>query len=80
LASITTGLTPGEHGLVGYRIDIAGEILNVIRWNTSAGDARRQCEPAKVQPFRPFMGERVPVVSKAELERSAFTEAHLRGI
>ncbi len=79
LASITTGLTPGEHGLVGYRIDMAGEVLNVIRWSTSAGDARRQCEPAKVQPFRPFMGERVPVVSKAELEGSAFTEAHLRG-
>ena len=79
LTSITTGLTPGEHGVVGYRIDIAGEVLNVLRWHTSAGDARRSIEPRATQPFTPFMGERVPVVSKAELEGSAFTEAHLRG-
>jgi hypothetical protein len=79
LTSITTGLTPGEHGIVGYRMDIAGEVLNVLRWNTSHGDARRQIEPATTQPFQPFLGERVPVVSKAELEGSAFTEAHLRG-
>ncbi|MEI8239998.1 MAG: alkaline phosphatase family protein [Actinomycetota bacterium] len=79
LTSITTGLTPGEHGIVGYRIDVGGEVLNVLRWNTSHGDARRQIEPMVTQPFQPFLGERVPVVSKAELEGSAFTEAHLRG-
>jgi hypothetical protein len=79
LTSITTGLTPGEHGIVGYRMDIAGDVLNVLRWSTSHGDARRQIEPALTQPFVPFLGERVPVVSKAELEGSAFTEAHLRG-
>ena len=37
LTSITTGLTPGEHGLVGYRIDVGGEVLNVLRWATSGG-------------------------------------------
>lgn len=79
LTSITTGLTPGEHGLVGYRIEIAGEILNVLRWGTSSGDARRSIEPSSTQPFAPFLGERIPVVSKAELESTAFTEAHLRG-
>jgi hypothetical protein len=79
LTSITTGLTPGEHGLVGYRIDLGGDVMNVLRWNTDHGDARRQHEPARVQPFEPFLGESVPVVSKAELENSAFTEAHLRG-
>jgi len=79
LTSITTGLTPGEHGIVGYRIDIAGDVLNVLRWYGSSGDARRQVEPRVTQPFAPFMGESVPVVSKAELEGSAFTEAHLRG-
>jgi hypothetical protein len=36
-------------------------------------------EPRTTQPFAPFLGESVPVVSKAELEGSAFTEAHLRG-
>ena len=79
LTSISTGLTPGEHGLVGYRIDMSGDILNVLRWSTGSGDARRQIEPAATQPFRPFLGESVPVVSRIELEGSAFTEAHLRG-
>ncbi len=80
LASITTGLTPGEHGLVGYRIDVGGDVLNVLRWWTDrGGDARRAHEPTRLQPFAPFMGESVPVVSKAELEASAFSAAHLRG-
>lgn len=79
LTSITTGLTPGEHGIVGYRMEVTGEILNVLRWSTGHGDSRRQIDPNTTQPFVPFMGERVPVVSKAELEKSAFTEAHLRG-
>ncbi len=79
LTSIATGLTPGEHGLVGYRMDMSGEVLNVLRWHTSRGDARRQIEPSVTQPFAPFLGERVPVVGKADLEASAFTAAHLRG-
>ncbi|HEX3088269.1 MAG TPA: alkaline phosphatase family protein [Ilumatobacteraceae bacterium] len=79
LTSITTGLTPGEHGLVGYRMEVGGEVLNVLRWATESGDARRKHEPRRVQPFAPFMGEPVPVVTKADFERTAFTEAHLRG-
>ena len=79
LTSISTGLTPGEHGLIGYRMDMSGEVLNVLRWSTGSGDVRRQIEPSATQPFRPFLGESVPVVSRAELEGSAFTEAHLRG-
>jgi len=80
LTSITTGLTPGEHGLIGYRIDVGGDVLNVLRWHTDGpGDARRQHEPQRLQPFAPFMGETVPVVSKGELERSSFSAAHLRG-
>ncbi len=80
LTSITTGLTPGEHGLIGYRIDVGGDVLNVLRWHTDGdGDARRLHEPKRLQPFEPFMGEHVPVVSKADLERSSFSTAHLRG-
>lgn len=80
LTSITTGLTPGEHGLIGYRIDVGGDVLNILRWQTDQpGDARRIHEPASLQPFAPFMGEAVPVISKAELEQSAFTAAHHRG-
>jgi predicted AlkP superfamily pyrophosphatase or phosphodiesterase len=80
LTSITTGLTPGEHGLIGYRIDVGGDVLNVLRWWADRqGDVRRMYEPAQMQPFAPFLGHAVPVVSKADLEASAFTAAHLRG-
>jgi hypothetical protein len=79
LTSITTGLAPGEHGLVGYRMELAGEVINVLRWNGERGDLRRKFAPSDTQPFEPFMGHRVAVVSKAELESTAFTEAHLRG-
>jgi hypothetical protein len=80
LASITTGLTPGEHGVVGYRMAINGEVLNVLRWNTAAGDARQRLVPAEVQPIRPFLGAAVPVVAKAEFAGSGFTQAHLAGV
>mgnify|MGYP001491131775 CR=1 FL=1 len=79
LTSITTGLTPGEHGLVGYRMDVGGEVLNVLRWATASGDARQKYEPRRIQPFAPFMGEPVPVVTKMDFERTGFTDAHLRG-
>lgn len=79
LTSIATGLTPAEHGLLGYRFDIGGEVINVLRWYGDKHDLRRSHPPRDVQPFAPFLGESPPVVSRAELEGSAFTEAHLRG-
>lgn len=79
LCSIATGLTPAEHGLVGYRLLLQGDVLNVLRWATAEGDRRRALPPADVQPFAPFLGYSVPVISPAELEGTAFTEAHLRG-
>jgi Type I phosphodiesterase / nucleotide pyrophosphatase len=77
LTSITTGLPPGEHGMVGYRMAVHGEVLNVLRWSTSAGDARQSIPPSKLQPTPPFLGERPPVVTRAEYRRSGFTGAHL---
>ena len=79
LTSITTGLTPAEHGLIGYRFDIGGDVMNVLRWHGDRGDVRRSHPPRDMQPFTPFLGESPPVISKAELEGSGFTEAHLRG-
>ena len=79
LTSITTGLTPGEHGIVGYRMVLGGDVLNVLRWAVDDKIVRRQKPPPEVQPFEPFLGYAVPVVSMAELENSAFSEAHLRG-
>lgn len=79
LSSIATGLTPAEHGLLGYRMMIGGEVLNVLRWNSAGSDRRRSFPPRDVQPFAAFMGHDVPVISPAELQTSAFTEAHLWG-
>jgi hypothetical protein len=80
LSSIATGLTPGEHGLVGYRMMLGGEVINVLRWQVEQQDRRRSRPPADVQPYPAFLGRAsIPVVSPAELEGSAFTEAHLRG-
>jgi len=79
LSSITTGLSPAEHGLIGYRIVVGGEVMNVLRWSVGDQAVRRSHPPRDVQPFEPFLGHAVPVVSPAELQNSAFTEAHLRG-
>ena len=79
LTSIATGLTPGEHGMMGYRIDLGGHVVQMLRWGDDKGDLRTTYPPDLVQPCPPFMGAAVPVLSKAELEGSAFTEAHLRG-
>ncbi|MCU1345803.1 MAG: hypothetical protein JWL70_2069 [Acidimicrobiia bacterium] len=79
LTSIATGLTPGEHGVVGYRMVVHGEVLNTLRWTTAGGDARRRLAPAMVQSAPSFMGMRSPVVAKVETAQSGFTAAHLAG-
>jgi predicted AlkP superfamily pyrophosphatase or phosphodiesterase len=78
LTSIATGVAPGEHGLIGYRIDFAGRVVQMLRWADDRGDARRRLTPRDVQPCPPFMGGSIPVLSKAEFDGTAFTEAHLR--
>ncbi len=77
LTSLSTGLPPGEHGVMGYRIQMYGEVLNVLRWTTAAGDARQTIPPAKLQLHPAFIGHRPPVVTRAEFARSGFTGAHL---
>lgn len=80
LTSITTGLTPGEHGLVGYRFAIDGHILNALRWSDVDGvDLRNKVPPETVQPFDPFMGESIAYVTRSEFENSGFTKAGWRG-
>ena len=80
LTSLVTGLTPGEHGLIGYRIDMGDTVMNVLRWGDENGDLRRRYPPSTIQSCPAFQGLRVPVSSKAELEGSGFTEAHLAGV
>jgi hypothetical protein len=59
---------------------VHGEILNVLRWSTPAGDARKRIPPTQFQPIPPFLGANVPVVTKAEFTGSGFSLAHLAGV
>jgi predicted AlkP superfamily pyrophosphatase or phosphodiesterase len=80
LTSITTGMTPGEHGVIGYRINVHGDVLNVLRWSTPEGDARKRMPPAQFQSVAAFLGTNMPVVTKAEFTGSGFSLAHLAGV
>lgn len=76
LTSITTGLAPSQHGLIGYRVRVDGHVLNALSWQS---DARPAPDPGVVQRHAPFRGRPVAVVTKHEFRGSGFTEAHLRG-
>lgn len=80
LTSLSTGLPPGEHGLIGYRIDMGDAIMNVLRWADGIHDLRRRYPPDQVQSCPPFFGTKIPVSSRADLEDTGFTEAHLAGV
>lgn len=80
LTSICTGTTPGVHGVVGYRIDVAGDVLNALRWTTPRGDARERIVPADFQPEPAFLGQRPVVVTMAGFEGTGFTMAHLADV
>lgn len=77
LTSITTGATPSDHGVVGYRFRVGGEVMNALRWQYDGEN--RGPKPVEVQPIAPFGGHDVPIVSKAEFTTTGFTAAHLRG-
>jgi len=80
LTSIVTGAPPGEHGVVGYRIDVAGQVLNTLRWSTPRGDARSSIVPEKFQVIEPFLGQCPVVVQNATFASSGFTRTHLQGV
>ncbi len=82
LTSITTGRPPSEHGLLGYRLAVDDQILNVLRWTLGSGrsrDVRRELPARRMQPYPSFAGATrpVPVVSKSDFGGTGFTAAHL---
>jgi len=84
LTSLALGLTPAEHGILGYKFLVDGpsgkEVLNVLRWSTTSGDARKFVPPLAVQPRPAFGGSEVPVVSKADFSGTGFSQAHQQGV
>jgi predicted AlkP superfamily pyrophosphatase or phosphodiesterase len=86
LTSITTGLAPAAHGVVGYRMRVAAtaddgsdEVLNVLRWRTASGDAVERVPPATIRTAEPFAGRPVVVVTRSEFTGTGFTTVHLGG-
>jgi hypothetical protein len=91
LASIGTGSHPGEHGVTGYSVAVAGDDrpLFVLSWNwdrhDTGHDAREDVVPERWQP-RPTAFEQAAAVGvepvtvlRPEFVSSGLTRAALRG-
>jgi predicted AlkP superfamily pyrophosphatase or phosphodiesterase len=89
LTSISTGLVPAQHGLVGYRLSVGADrgapeqgsarILNVLKWRTEDGDARVDLPPGVFQPVRAFGGAPATTVTRGDFLATGFSAAHLNG-
>jgi hypothetical protein len=91
LATIGTGLAPGEHGLTGYSVAVAGDdrplIVLTWSWDRHDGgpDARDDVVPERWQPhptaFEQAMAAQVEAVTvlRPEFITSGLTRAVLRG-
>jgi predicted AlkP superfamily pyrophosphatase or phosphodiesterase len=77
LLSITTGLPPAEHGVIGYRINLGTGVLNVLRWSIHGGGTPP--DPIDFQPREAFDGEPIPVVNRSQFRDTKFTAVQLRG-
>ncbi len=78
LTSIASGMAPAQHGMVGYRMLVGGQVLDTLRWKVPEG---RAPEPATVTRVgSAFGGRNVPTVVRAEFQRSGFSESHMRGV
>ncbi len=80
MTSITTGVPPGQHGVVGYRIAIDGRVLNVLRWSLDGRDARADIPAEKFLVGPAFGGQRPPAITRADFRTSGFTAAHLASV
>ena len=80
LTSITTSLPPSQHGIVGYRMVVDDMVFNSLRWGSvERPDCRATIPPDLIQPYAPFMGQPMALVTKAEFQTTGFSRAHLRG-
>ena len=80
LASLGTGLVPGQHGMVGYtsRVPDTGEVLNGLTWETDL-DARRYQPKATFFERAAAAGVAVSSVALQRFADTGLTEAALRG-
>ncbi len=79
LTTLVTGRVPAEHGVVGYRVAMDGDVMNVLQWSIRGADARMSVPAATFQPYPSFPGAPgpVPVVTRQDFGPTGFTAAHL---
>lgn len=79
LTTLVTGKVPAEHGVLGYRVALDGEVMNVLQWSLDGADARMRVPARDFQPFPSFPGASatVPVVTRHDYGPTGFTAAHL---
>jgi len=79
LTTLVTGKVPAQHGVVGYRVALDGEVMNVLQWSVRGKDARVRVPASVFQPFPSFPGSNgpVPVVTRHDYGPTGFTAAHL---
>ncbi len=79
LTTLVTGRVPAEHGVVGYRVAVDGDVMNVLQWSLRGVDARVSVPASKFQPCQSFPGAKgqVPVVTRQDFGPTGFTAAHL---
>jgi hypothetical protein len=80
LASLGTGLPPGQHGLVGYmsRVPATGMILNALTWESDPAPMMYQPKPTFFERAAKT-GISVTTVALARFRGTGLTEAALRG-
>lgn len=79
LTSLVTGAPPARHGMVGYRVAVDDDVLNVLSWRVGGRDARRTVPAGRFQALPAFPGAArpVPVVSRVDYGATGFTASHL---
>ncbi len=80
LGSFGTGLSPGQHGLVGYLVmdPARGVLLNALRWDPAVDPLRWQVYPTVFQHLV-SAGVRTTAIGNPEFRGSGLTVAALRG-
>ncbi|WP_283138163.1 alkaline phosphatase family protein [Rhizohabitans arisaemae] len=80
LGSIGTGLTPGDHGLLGCRVDIPGQdrLLSFLHWTDEVDPEEWQPQPT-VFERAVADGVQVTYVGPARFEGTGLTRAVYRG-
>jgi hypothetical protein len=80
LASLGTGLPPGEHGMLGYQVAIPGEhrLLNGLRWPQDVDPRAWQAKPTLFERATEYGVAPVHVASST-FRDSGLTKAILRG-